>query len=186
MTPSPERRPDHELLRVAADDPEAFAAFYRRHERLVLGFGMLRTGNAETAADLAAETFAAAWLGRDRYRGGDAGAAPWLLGIARNTLRVRARRLRVEREARERLGIEPVAIAHEHLREVEAVFSDADAWLDALTPTQRDAVRAHVLDGEDYPTIAGRLGIPEATARKRVSRGIASLRRRLSPEGDLT
>jgi len=181
-----ERRSDHDLLGAAADEAEAFAVFYRRYERLVLGFGMLRAGNAETAADVLAETFAAAWLGRDRYAGGEAGAGPWLLGIARNKLRVRARRLRVEREARDRLGVEPFAVAHEHLREIEAIFSDADAWLEALPPLQRDAVRAHILDGEDYPTMAERLGVPEATARKRVSRGIAGLRRRLSHEGDLT
>jgi DNA-directed RNA polymerase specialized sigma24 family protein len=46
-------------------DPEAFAAFYRRHERLLLGFFMRRTGDPELAGRRA-EAFAI--LDRLRFR----------------------------------------------------------------------------------------------------------------------
>ena len=58
---------DDALLVAAADDPEAFAQFYRRHVRGVLAYFRRRAPDAETAADLAAETFAAALEGRHRY-----------------------------------------------------------------------------------------------------------------------
>ena len=55
--------PDEQLLAATPTTPAAFAIFYRRHEAAVLGYFMRRSGNAELAADLAAETFAAALLG---------------------------------------------------------------------------------------------------------------------------
>jgi DNA-directed RNA polymerase specialized sigma24 family protein len=57
---------DDALLVAAVDDPEAFARFHRRHVRGVLAYFRRRTGDAETAADLTAETFAAALEGRRR------------------------------------------------------------------------------------------------------------------------
>src|SRR4051812_46868639 len=62
-----ESREDAALLRAAVDDPAAFARFYRRHVRGVIAFFHRRTGDAETAADLTAETFAAALAGCHRY-----------------------------------------------------------------------------------------------------------------------
>ena len=50
--------PDSKLLDATASRPAAFAAFYRRHESMVLAYLRRRTPGAETAADLAAETFA--------------------------------------------------------------------------------------------------------------------------------
>jgi DNA-directed RNA polymerase specialized sigma24 family protein len=83
---------DDDLLRRSSREPGAFGAFYERHERLVLGYFVRRTRNAELAADLAAETFAAALLSARRYRPGAAPASAWLLGIARNVLAGSARR----------------------------------------------------------------------------------------------
>jgi len=54
------RLSDDDLLRSARREPDAFAAFYARHERMILAFFVGRVGNSEVAADLAAETFAAA------------------------------------------------------------------------------------------------------------------------------
>jgi len=59
---------DADLLCAAVADPAAFARFYRRHVRGVIAFFHRRTGDAETAADLTAETFAAALVARRRYR----------------------------------------------------------------------------------------------------------------------
>jgi DNA-directed RNA polymerase specialized sigma24 family protein len=55
-----DRRSDEDLLAATAADAEAFAVFYRRHLRSVLAYLVHRTGRPELAADLAAETFAAA------------------------------------------------------------------------------------------------------------------------------
>jgi DNA-directed RNA polymerase specialized sigma24 family protein len=60
-SPSPH---DASLL---AGDAHDFAAFYRRHEDAVLSFFLRRTGGADLAADLTAETFARALAGRQRF-----------------------------------------------------------------------------------------------------------------------
>jgi RNA polymerase sigma-70 factor (ECF subfamily) len=53
---------------VTEGSTEAFAVFYVRHIRPLLGFFMCRTGDPEIAADLASETFAAAFAGATTYR----------------------------------------------------------------------------------------------------------------------
>src|SRR5512133_2251953 len=49
---------DEDLL--CSEDPEAFGVFYDRHVRALLAYFARRTGDAEVAADLTAETFASA------------------------------------------------------------------------------------------------------------------------------
>ena len=79
-------RDEAALLRAAADDPAAFARFYRRHVHGVIAFFHRRTGDAETAADLTAETFAAALEGCHRYAPDRGAPAAWLYGIAHRQL----------------------------------------------------------------------------------------------------
>jgi DNA-directed RNA polymerase specialized sigma24 family protein len=69
------QRSDDELLRRTPAEPAAFGEFYARHESAVLGFMRRRTGDPELAADLTAETFAAALVSVRRYHPGPAPAA---------------------------------------------------------------------------------------------------------------
>src|SRR2546430_1183570 len=59
------RPPDDNAL--LAGGPVDFGSFYARHEDAMLTFFLRRTGSAELAADLAAETFARALEGRRRF-----------------------------------------------------------------------------------------------------------------------
>ncbi|HVA19419.1 MAG TPA: RNA polymerase sigma factor [Solirubrobacteraceae bacterium] len=171
------------LLASARLDPESFAVFYRRYERLLLGYLLRRTDDAELAADLTAEVFAAALRAASRYRPESSTAVGWLLTIAQRTLASSMRRGRVEARARRRVGIrDAVVLSGEDLERIEAL-SDLDghtlALLDALPDDQRDAVRAHVLEERSYREIAGELELSELVIRKRVSRGLTTLRRQL-------
>ena len=97
-----EKASDAELLR--AGTAEGFEEVYNRHAAQVFAWSRARVG--EHAADLTAEVFARAWLGRSRFRHEtDASALPWLLGIARNVLLESLRKRRVEDAARRRLGM---------------------------------------------------------------------------------
>jgi RNA polymerase sigma factor (sigma-70 family) len=177
MAPRIEDTGDEELLCRAGSEAEAFAVFYRRYERLVVGWLMHQTRDAHVAADLAA------YVGRDRYRADAGNASAWLIGIAQNKLRLSARRREIETRARAKLGLERVGLGGDALADLEALHDDADAWLDSLPGDQRDAVRARVVNDEDYESLAARLNVSEAVARKRVSRGLAALRQRLEQEG---
>jgi DNA-directed RNA polymerase specialized sigma24 family protein len=82
----PITRTDVELLAAAPADADAFAEFYRRHERAVLGFFVHWCRSGELAADLMAETFAAAFEARSRDRAEVGEPRAWLFGIARHVL----------------------------------------------------------------------------------------------------
>src|SRR5262245_6904578 len=98
------QRTDAELLSEAKRDPAAFGELYARHIAAVHEWFTRRVPAA--AADLTAETFAQAWLGRRRFRDRRQGTAlPWLYGIARNVLLDSLRRDRIATRARERLGL---------------------------------------------------------------------------------
>src|SRR5690242_9986425 len=91
---------DEELL--AAGDADAFALFYRRHAAALLAFLVRRAGGqVELAADVCAETFAAALIGVDRFDPALGPASGWLYGIARHKLADAQRRGVAEARARE-------------------------------------------------------------------------------------
>jgi RNA polymerase sigma factor (sigma-70 family) len=171
--------PDESLLATARVEPGAFGAFYRRHEDRVLGYFLARVGDAEVAADLTAETFAAALASAHRFRPRKEPASAWLFGIARNNLAMSRRRGRVEARARHRLGMSPLVLTDESLERIAALDHTALALVDALPADQQDAVRARVIDERDYAEIAKDLRCSEAVVRKRVSRGLGTLRAHL-------
>lgn len=177
---------DGELLRATGSDPSAFASFYGRYESLVVGYLARRVRDAEVVADLTAEVFAAALEAAPRYRAGEGTAAGWLFAIAHNTLAKSVRRRRVEARARLRLGIrEAVSFHDDELDRVEAIAADDGfvlGLLDRLPREQAEAVRGRVLDERGYPEIAAELETSELVVRKRVSRGLATLRQRLEEE----
>jgi RNA polymerase sigma factor (sigma-70 family) len=152
-------------------------ALYRDHAAALLAWFLRHTGDPETAADLTAETFAAALQGAGRFDPARGPEVAWLYGIARHQLSAWLRRGRVEASARRRLGmerLEPTPAALERLIEVAERDETAlalRAALAELPPSQREAVTARILREE--PSTG-------AAERQRVSRGLARLRARLS------
>jgi RNA polymerase sigma-70 factor (ECF subfamily) len=174
-----DRRSDEDLLLASRAEREAFGEFYRRHEDRVLRFFLRRSPDPETAVDLAAETFAAALSSVGRFRPRREPAEAWLFGIARNVLAMSYRRGRVEAKARRRLGMAPLAITDEVLERVQALNSPAMGLVDGLPAAEQLAVRARVVEDRDYEGIARDLQCSEAVVRKRVSRGLSTLRREM-------
>jgi RNA polymerase sigma factor (sigma-70 family) len=174
---------DAALLHAEEMPAEAFAVFYRRHVRTVLSYFAGLGVDAADAADLTAETFAAALLSRTRYSPTRGNARAWLLGIAEHKRVDSARRWARRRVAQRRLGLEPVPLSgrdYEDFADLGNMPGPAVAALARLPRDQRAAVSARILEGGEYSTVARRLGVSEATARKRVSRGLSALRRRLT------
>ena len=169
---------DERLLSETPEVPAAFGVFYRRHEGPMLGYFMRRTGNAELAADLAAETFAAALLGAPRFRAERGDAVAWLYGIARHRLMRSIDRGRVEDRARRRLAMPRLEVDDELVERIERLAGEERAFelLERLPPAQAEAVRAHVLDDRSYKDIAATVEVSEAVVRKRVSRGLTTLK----------
>jgi RNA polymerase sigma-70 factor, ECF subfamily len=168
-------RTDEDLL--SAPDARSFEEFYLRNIDMLLGYFARRTGDAELAADLAAETFAAALAGRRRYKPRKGAAAAWLFGIASRKLADAQRKGYAERRMCDRLGMERIDLTDADIAHIEALGETA--LLEGLPVDQAVAVRAHVIDERPYGEIAGELHTSEAVVRKRVSRGLATARRRI-------
>ena len=170
---------DEQLL--TRGDAASFERFYVRHVDELLGFFARRTRDPELAADLTAETFAAALTARRRYRPQKGSAGAWLYGIALKKLADAQRKGYAEDRARRRLGMERIDLSDADIRRIEALAGDRTASLlvAGLPPDQRDAVVGHVVHERSYEQIAGELGTSEAVVRKRVSRGLAAVRQRM-------
>ena len=171
---------DREILQASRDGRGGFEVFYRRHRDLILAFLAKRVRDRELAADLMAETFADALLAvHDDRRDLPDAPLPWLLTIAHRKLIDSYRRGRVQADARQRLGLEPLVIEDADLQRVDDVAADVDvlARLEAQLPAdQFYALKARVLDDRAYPDIATELGCSEAVVRMRVSRALTTLR----------
>jgi len=168
-------RTDEELL--SAPDARSFEEFYLRNVDMVLGYFARRTGDAELAADLTSETFAAVLAGRRRYKPRKGAAAAWLFGIASRKLADAQRKGFAERRMCRRLGMERIDLTDADIAHIESLGESA--LLEDLPVDQAIAVRAHVIDERPYGEIAGELHTSEAVVRKRVSRGLATARRRI-------
>jgi RNA polymerase sigma factor (sigma-70 family) len=170
---------DEQLL--SAPEAASFELFYLRHVDAVLGFFARRTGDPELAADLCAETFAAALAGRHRFRAEAGTGAAWLFGIGSKKLADAQRRGYAERRARRRLGMERLELSDDDFARIERLgeAQEARVLMERLAPDQRDAITAHVLEERTYDEIADELATSEAVVRKRVSRGLAAMRERM-------
>lgn len=171
---------DADLVRRAREDPEALGELYLRWKQPIFLWFRARVPESE-AAELTAELFAQVALNLRRFRdemGGSAG--PWLYGIGKNLLRRYYERGRVEREARERLGMP--------IRSYEADFEAVDdrlsadgsvlaAALETLPEGQRAALELRVLGERRYEEIATALGCTEVAARLRVMKALGKLAR---------
>ena len=162
--------------------PDGFVALYRRESELVLGFCARRVLDAETAVDLCAETFAQAFRGRRGFRGStEAEARAWLLTIARRQVARYLKQGALDRRARDAIGLQTPRLQDGEAAEIEeraglAPLRAALAEeLSRLGGDQREALRLRVVEERPYPEVACSLGVTEATARARVSRGLRSL-----------
>ncbi|WP_354697218.1 RNA polymerase sigma factor [Paraconexibacter sp. AEG42_29] len=169
-------------LAVPVREPAGFVALYRRESEAVLAFCARRVLDPETAMDLTAETFAQAYRGRRGFRGTtEPEAKAWLLTIARRQIASFLKRGSMDRRATQRLGIQTPTLTPDQAEEIErrvglpqlrVVLGEE---LARLSVDQRDALRLRVVEERSYEEVARSLGISEATARARVSRGLRAL-----------
>jgi len=171
-------------------DRRAFTLVYEREAEGVLMFHARRTLDAELALDLTAETFAQACRNRGSFRGSTvAEERAWLFTIARRQLIAYFRRGHVERAAMRKLGMRLPAVHEDDLAAIEE-RADLPALRRALgeelarrSRGQRHALRLRIVDELSYEQVASSLGVSEATARARVSRGLRALARSLDARG---
>lgn len=168
--------------------PRGFVDLYRRESPMLLTFCARRVLDAETALDLVAETFAQAFKGRASFKGTThEEARGWLLTIARRQIARYLEKGALDRRLVERVGFSVPAMAPDEIAEVEqrAGLAQLRATLGAelakLSEDQREALRLRVVEERSYDEVARSLGVTEATARARVSRGLRAMSAALEP-----
>ena len=77
--------------------------------------------------------------------------------------------------------MERIELSDQDIARIERLgeSDETRALMERLPADQRAAIAAHVIDERPYGEIAGELHTSEAVVRKRVSRGLATMRRRM-------
>src|SRR5262245_48494137 len=151
---------------LSVDEPD-FAAFYERHARDVYRFSLCLSGDFALAEDLTAETFARAWVARERIRVGSVKA--YLLMIARNLYRDATRRTNESRlpedfDVADRApGPEAAAQARDELQRV--------LWaLGKIPEHEREVLLMATVEGLSHQAIALALDLSVEAVKVRVHR----------------
>jgi len=122
-------------------DADRFARLYGSHAEEMLAFFVRRTYDPEVSMDLVAETFAAGFADRRRFRGSSDGEVlAWLYAIARHRLADYLRRGAIEGRALRRLGFQRRMMSDAEYERIEEL-AGLDGLRDALDPRMRRMVR---------------------------------------------
>ena len=161
---------DDLMAACAAGDREAFGALYRRRRPDVYRFALHMTGSRAAAEDIAQDAFLVVMRNADRYRTGESGFVPWLLGIARNLIRRHAAQRTMETldEAEEPGRTDDSLARDEELARLKAALA-------ALPSRYREAVVLCDLEELPYAEAAQVIGCAVGTVRSRLHRGRARL-----------
>jgi len=163
------------------DHREALRLMAEQYSGPVKRFCASMVGSLSEAEELMQETYIDAWKAMPRFRS-ESNVRAWLFGIAR---RVCIRHLR--RRDRQAGLLQRWFGAGNAPASAEKPALDLDErallrqGLAELTPELRQAVLLRYQVDMDGPEMALALGVRPATARKRVSLGIAALRKSLRP-----
>lgn len=169
--------------RISSGDASALGALYRRHAGSVLAVALRVVGQREVAEDVVHDTFVAVWLNIDRFQRSRGTARAWILTIARNRAigRLRATRPTIDVDEADEFALLPTS-ADPTLDEVlrRLARSELREAIDALPEQQREAIYLAYFGGHTFREVADITGSPVGTTNGRVSRGLATLRQRLT------
>lgn len=183
-SPSPSQPPprrDSEVLQALGDKDRAGAAelLVQLHARAVGRVCMALLGSQSEAEDALQETLLAALNGLESFRN-EGTLRAWLLSIAR---RCCARRLEARSRERElRRSLPEAATDTGPSAERQTMARRARRLLEEIRPSEREALVLRYAAELSFREVGQACGIDEATARKRVSRGLLRLRALLGEE----
>ncbi|MHC3469770.1 RNA polymerase sigma factor [Streptomyces sp. 7R007] len=163
------------------DAEHRLRALYAAHYGRVLSFARRRAGDAETAQDVAAETFLVAWRRIDKVPSGPDEALPWLYAVARNILANQARGERRGGRLAARLGrtAPRTAASPDHAGTVVEALHVREA-LAALSERDQETLWLVGWDGLDTAAAARVVGCSPRTFAVRLHRARQRLERELA------
>lgn len=171
----PAQRRDSEVLQALAAKDRAAAAelLVALHAKAVGRVCLALLGQQTDAEDALQETLLSALNGLESFRN-EGTLRAWLLSIARRCCARRIEARARERDARRSLPA-PEAEAPA-LAERLSMARRARLLLEEIRPTEREALVLRYAAELSFREVGQACGVDEATARKRVSRGLVRLR----------
>ncbi|MDX6229755.1 MAG: hypothetical protein QOI76_3145 [Frankiales bacterium] len=172
---------DAALWARTGEEPTAFAELFQRHADAVYNHCFRKTASWSAAEDLRSVVFLEAWRRRTDVRLHEDSILPWLLAVANNVVRTRARSMRRHRAMLQRLPVsmvsadDPEAEAINRLHD-EAQMRRVQAAIGGLTRAEQDVLALCVWAELDYAAAAVALGVPVGTVKSRLSRARQHLR----------
>jgi RNA polymerase sigma-70 factor (ECF subfamily) len=179
------------VRRCLAGDREAFSDLVLRWQDRIYGAVLRMVRDAETARDLAQETFVRAYSKLHTYQGG-AAFGTWLYSIAVNQVRTEMRRRGAlkrgdavsldamcagdDERTYDPADPRPAPEADVSMREQCAILR---AEIDRLDPEFREVVVLREMQDLSYEEIATIVDVPVGTVRSRLHRARETLRERL-------
>ena len=181
---------DIELLRqLRAGTAAAFEALYLRHQAPLFRFAVLRSGSAETAADVVQEVFMGLLTNRFRFDPLRGLLQNFLFGVARNLVMKHDRPQQryatlpePDDDDHADSAVEPACAAAEPLARMlgNEQAEEVRRALALLAPHYRDVVILYEMHDLSYLEIADICQVDIGTVRSRLSRGRAALAKRLA------
>ena len=173
---------DETLVRRAREDPDAFAALFRRHWKGVYAFAYRRCGSRDVAEEVTASTFERAWkaLPTFSWRGG--GVQPWLYRIAAAELAGWYRTERRHHTPRAQVVLRELAdtrVIHEGTFEMDDAVRTA---LGRLRPRYQEALTLRYFAALGPEEAAAAMGCTRPTLAVVVHRALRALRKALAEE----
>jgi RNA polymerase sigma-70 factor (ECF subfamily) len=175
--PAEDRANDQLLIEAAQrGDRSAFSALIQRHQGAVYGYLRARLLERADAEDLCQEVFLRCYTASARFDSPDL-VRPWLIGIARNLLRERVRRVKRRREvAWTELCLELETWNPPDDQRHDTAVRLLPDCLDSLGPTAREALDLHYRGSLRLAAIGDRLHRSEGAVKLLLFRARQALR----------
>jgi len=176
---------DEDLWRACVGgDADAFGVLFNRHADVVFRYCLSRCGSWHDAEELVSITFLEAWRQRNKLKPQKDSLLPWLLGVATNANRNRARASGRYADFLMRLPHSDPRHGEHEADHAESVTSRVDAerevreLLDTtagLHDGERDVVILCLMNGISQDDAAKTLGVRAGTVKSRLHRARAKL-----------
>lgn len=167
------------LSGCARGDQEQFAVLYDQTAPRLFGLALRVVRDRAQAEEVTQEAYLDIWRMSARFDPGRGSALSWMLTIAhrKSVDRVRSAEAQTRRDTTYDLQQQSVPFDSTE----ESAHRELDAQrvrkaLEALTPTQREAVDLAYFGGYTHREVAALLDLPEGTAKTRIRDGLIRLR----------
>ncbi len=170
---------------IAARDPRALHALYRRTHGIVFTLIMRVTRSRETAEELTVDVFHDVWRRAGGYDPDNGTVIGWLMNQARSRaidrVRLEQRKKRVNPNPGDACEEDDGGGPHEAVERRQQARRVRDA-LALLTTDERRAIETAYFAELTYTEAAARLGEPVGTVKTRIRSALDKLRRALAAE----